>query len=196
MPRTHPSNPPEFRAEAVRLARGSPRPGNGPGRGSEALRLRLRQTDADDGWSQPGDRTADERGGGSLLPLATLCHVLAVDRSVYHAWASRRASARRVRMTAADPAHTPAPPLVARDRTAPRSRGPGDDGGPPRGSSATPIGGQYAATTYPSHLRAEPGGACLDNAMAESSLRDPQGRAGGSVPPAAARTAICAWLHV
>ncbi len=53
MPRTHPPYPPEFRAEAVRLARSGDRSlpalAAHPGVSSEALRHWLRQADADAG---------------------------------------------------------------------------------------------------------------------------------------------------
>lgn len=65
MPRTHRPYPPEFRAEAVRLARGSaksiPALAADLGVSSEALRRWLRQADADAGRGQPGELTADER---------------------------------------------------------------------------------------------------------------------------------------
>jgi len=65
MPRTHPPYPPEFRAEAVRLARGSDRSipalAADLGVSSEALRHWLRQAEADAGRGQPGDLTTDER---------------------------------------------------------------------------------------------------------------------------------------
>ena len=65
MPRTHPPYPPEFRAEAVRLARSSDRSipalAAGLGVSFEALRHWLRQDDADAGRGQPGDLTTDER---------------------------------------------------------------------------------------------------------------------------------------
>jgi transposase-like protein len=65
MPRTHPPYPPEFRAEAVRLARGSDRSipalAADLGISSEALRHWLRQDDVDAGRGQPGDLTADGR---------------------------------------------------------------------------------------------------------------------------------------
>ena len=65
MPRTHRPYPPEFRAEAIRLARGGdesiPAPAAGLGVSSEALRHWLRQDDADAGRGQPGDVTTDER---------------------------------------------------------------------------------------------------------------------------------------
>ncbi len=65
MPRTHRPYPPEFRAEAVRLARGSdksvPALTVDLGVSSEALRHWLRQADADAGRGQPGELTADER---------------------------------------------------------------------------------------------------------------------------------------
>ena len=65
MPRTHRPYPAEFRAEAVRLARGSdkslPALAADLGVSSEALRHWLRQADADAGRGQPGDLTADER---------------------------------------------------------------------------------------------------------------------------------------
>ena len=65
MPRTHRPYPPEFRAEAVRLARGSdkslPALAADLGISSEALRHWLRQADADEGRGQPGELTTDER---------------------------------------------------------------------------------------------------------------------------------------
>ena len=65
MPRTHRRYPPEFRAEAVRLARGSeksiPALAADLGVSSEALRHWLRQDAADAGRGQPGDLTPDER---------------------------------------------------------------------------------------------------------------------------------------
>ncbi len=58
MPRTHRPYPPEFRAEAVRLARGSdrsiPAPAADRGVSSGALRHWLRQAGADGGRGQPG----------------------------------------------------------------------------------------------------------------------------------------------
>ncbi len=65
MPRTHSPYPSEFKAEAVRLARGSdksiPTLAADLGVSSEALRHWLRQADADAGREQPGDLTTDER---------------------------------------------------------------------------------------------------------------------------------------
>lgn len=65
MPRTHPPYPAEFKAEAVRLARGSDRAlpalAADLGVSSEALRSWLRQAEADAGRGQPGDLTTDER---------------------------------------------------------------------------------------------------------------------------------------
>src|SRR5918997_3524145 len=65
MPRTHRPYPPEFRAEAVRLARSSdksiPALAADLGVSSEALRHWLRQADADEGRGQPGALTTDER---------------------------------------------------------------------------------------------------------------------------------------
>ena len=65
MPRTHRPYPPEFRTEAVRLARGSdksiPALAADLGVSSEALRHWLRQEDADAGRGQPGVLTTDER---------------------------------------------------------------------------------------------------------------------------------------
>ena len=65
MPRTHRLYPPEFRAEAVRLAQGSdksiPMLAADLGISSEALRHWLRQADADEGRGRPGDLTTDER---------------------------------------------------------------------------------------------------------------------------------------
>jgi transposase len=65
MPRTHRPYPPEFRAEAVRLARDSeksiPALAADLGVSSGALRHWLRQADADEGRGQPGELTSDER---------------------------------------------------------------------------------------------------------------------------------------
>jgi len=65
MPRTHAPYPPEFRAEAVRLARGSdksiPALAADLGISSEALRHWLRREDADAGRGQSGELTTDER---------------------------------------------------------------------------------------------------------------------------------------
>ncbi len=65
MPRTHRPYPPESRAEAVRLARGSdksiPVLAADLGVSSEALRHWLRQADADEGRGQPGELTSNER---------------------------------------------------------------------------------------------------------------------------------------
>ena len=65
MPRTHSPYPAEFRAEAVRLARGSdkslPALAADLGVSSEALRHWLRQDAADAGRGQSGDLTTDER---------------------------------------------------------------------------------------------------------------------------------------
>ena len=82
MPRTHRPYPPEFRAEAVRLARGSDR--STPalaadlGVSSEALRHWLRQADADEGRGQPGGLTTDERE--ALRRLRREKHVLKQER--------------------------------------------------------------------------------------------------------------------
>ncbi len=65
MPRTHPPYPPEFRSEAVRLARSSdqsiPALAADLGVSSEALRHWLRRDDADAGRGQGRDLTSDER---------------------------------------------------------------------------------------------------------------------------------------
>ena len=65
MPRTYPPYPPEFRAEAVRLARSSaksiPALATDLESSSEALRHWLRQDAADAGRGPPGDLTTDER---------------------------------------------------------------------------------------------------------------------------------------
>lgn len=65
MPRTHRPYPPEFRAEAVRLARSSekaiPALAADLGVSSEALRHWLRRADADERRGQPGELTTDER---------------------------------------------------------------------------------------------------------------------------------------
>src|SRR5690348_8910793 len=65
MPRSHPPYPPEFRAEAVRLARSSeksiPAIAGDLGISAEALRHWLRQAATDEGQGQPGDLTSAER---------------------------------------------------------------------------------------------------------------------------------------
>ncbi len=65
MPRTHPPYPPEFRAEAVRLARDSnrsiPALAADLGISAEALRHWLRQEDADAGRGPAAALTTDER---------------------------------------------------------------------------------------------------------------------------------------
>ena len=65
MPSTYRPCPPEFRAEAVRLARGSdksiPALASDLGILSQALRHWLRQADAEAGRGQPGDLTSEER---------------------------------------------------------------------------------------------------------------------------------------
>src|SRR5215218_9576134 len=84
MPRTHRPYPPEFRAEAVRLARGSgksvPALAAELGVSSEALRHWLRQADADAGRGQPGDLTTDERD--ELRRLRRENHVLKQEREI------------------------------------------------------------------------------------------------------------------
>jgi transposase len=84
MPRTHRPYPPEFRAEAVRLARGSekslPALAADLGVSAEALRHWLRQADADDGRGQPGDLTTDERE--ELRRLRRENHVLKQERAI------------------------------------------------------------------------------------------------------------------
>ncbi len=84
MPRTHRPYPPEFRAEAVRLARGSdksiPALAADLGVSSEALRHWLRQDDADAGRGQPGELTTDERE--ELRRLRREDHVLKQEREI------------------------------------------------------------------------------------------------------------------
>ncbi len=84
MPRTHPPYPPEFRAEAVRLARGSekslPALAADLGVSSEALRSWLRQADADAGQGPPGALTTDERE--ELRRLRRENHVLRQEREI------------------------------------------------------------------------------------------------------------------
>ena len=84
MPRTHRLYPPEFRAEAVRLARGSdksiPALAADLGVSSEALRHWLRQADADEGRGPPGDLTTDERE--ELRRLRRENHVLKQEREI------------------------------------------------------------------------------------------------------------------
>ena len=84
MPRTHPPYPPEFRAEAVRLARGSdksiPILAADLGISSEALRHWLRQAGADEGRGQPGELTTDERE--ELRRLRRENHILKQEREI------------------------------------------------------------------------------------------------------------------
>ena len=84
MPRTHPPYPPEFRAEAVRLARSSdksiPALAADLGVSSEALRHWLRRYDADAGHGQPGDLTTDERE--ELRRLRRAVKVLQQEREI------------------------------------------------------------------------------------------------------------------
>ena len=84
MPRTHRPSPPECRAEAVRLARGSdqslPALAADLGVSSEALRHWLQQADADAGRGQPGDLTSDERE--ELRRLRRENHVLRQEREI------------------------------------------------------------------------------------------------------------------
>jgi len=84
MPRTHPPYPPAFRAEAVRLARGSdksiPTLAADLGVSSEALRHWLRQADVDAGRGQPGELTTDERA--ELRRLRRENHVLRQEREI------------------------------------------------------------------------------------------------------------------
>jgi len=84
MPRTHPPYPPEFRAEAMRLARSSgkslPALAADLGVSTEALRSWLRQDDADAGRGQPGELTTDERE--ELRRLRRENHVLKQAREI------------------------------------------------------------------------------------------------------------------
>jgi len=65
MPRSPRPYPPEFRAEAVRVARGAeqsfPMLASDMGVSSEALRHWLRQADANEGRGQPGDLMTGEQ---------------------------------------------------------------------------------------------------------------------------------------
>ena len=84
MPRTHRPSPPEFRAEAVCLARGSDTsipalPAN-LSVSSEVLRHWLRQADADEGRGQPGEPTTDEREERRRLRREN--HVLKQEREI------------------------------------------------------------------------------------------------------------------
>jgi len=84
MPRTHPPYPPEFRTEAVRLARGSDRSipalAADLGISSEALRHWLRQDAANAGRGQPGELTTDERE--ELRRLRRAVKVLQQEREI------------------------------------------------------------------------------------------------------------------
>ena len=65
MPKSHPPYLPQFRAEAVELARTSsksiPQLARDLGISDQALRDWLKQADSDAGRGQPGDLTTDER---------------------------------------------------------------------------------------------------------------------------------------
>jgi transposase-like protein len=82
-PRTPPPYPAEFRAEAVRLARGSERSipalATDLGVSPEALRKWLRQAEAEAGRGQPGELTTDERE--ELRRLRRENHVLKPERA-------------------------------------------------------------------------------------------------------------------
>jgi len=84
LPRTHRPYPPAFRAEAVRLARGSeqslPALAADLGGSSEALRHWLRQADADAGQGQPGAPTSAERD--ELRRLRRAVKVLQQERAI------------------------------------------------------------------------------------------------------------------
>ena len=84
MPRTHRPYPPEFRAEAVRLARSSeksiPTLAADLGVSAEALRHWLRQADADAGQGPPGALTTDERD--ELRRLRRENHILKQEREI------------------------------------------------------------------------------------------------------------------
>src|SRR3954451_8493652 len=84
MPRTHPPYPPEFRAEAVRLARSGEKPipalAADLGVSSEALRHWLRQADADAGRGQPRDLTSHQREEWRRLRREN--HVLKQEREI------------------------------------------------------------------------------------------------------------------
>ncbi len=99
MPRTHPPYPPEFRAEAVRLARSSDRSipalAADLGVSSEALRHWLRQDDADAGRGQPGDLTTDERE--ELRRLRREVKTLQQEREIWK-MSLRAARTRRMKM--------------------------------------------------------------------------------------------------
>jgi transposase len=77
MPRTHRPYPPEFRAEAVRLARGSdksiPVLAADLGGSSTAMRHWLRQADADAGRGQPGDRRPTNGRTRAGCAARTMC---------------------------------------------------------------------------------------------------------------------------
>ncbi len=84
MPRTRPPYPPEFKAEAVQLARNSERSiptlAADLGVSSEALRSWLRQADADAGQGPPGALTSTEQE--ELRRLRRENHVLKQEREI------------------------------------------------------------------------------------------------------------------
>ena len=84
MPRPHRPSPPEFRAEAVRLARGSDRSipalAADLAVSTEVLRHWLRRADADDGREPPGALTTDERD--ELRRLRRENHILKQEREI------------------------------------------------------------------------------------------------------------------
>ena len=84
MPRTHPPDPAECKAEAVRLARSGamslPALATDLGVSTEALRSWLRQADGDTGAGPPGALTTDERD--ELRRLRRENHVLKQERAI------------------------------------------------------------------------------------------------------------------
>jgi transposase len=122
MPRTHTPYPPEFRAEAVRLARGSdksiPALAADLGVSSEALRHWLRQANADEGHGRPGDLTTDERE--ELRRLRRENHVLKQEREILKKAAAFFAKETSCAGCWASPARRTTPGRAAGSRPAPR----------------------------------------------------------------------------
>ena len=175
MPRTRRPYPPEFRAEAARLARGSDRSipalAADLGVSPEALRHWLRQADADAGRGQPGVLTGDEREG--LRRLRRENQVLGQGRGMLRkaaacfaqeaAWAATGSSSGSgpdaLSPSSAGPWASPARPTLpgraARSRPAPggmrhsppgsRRRASGAGGATPRRGSAPRCGRRASA---------------------------------------------------
>ena len=121
MPRTHRPYPPEFRAEAVRLARDGDRAlpalAADLGTSSEALRQWLRQADADAGQGPPGALSGTEQE--ELRRLRRENHVLKQERAIVKkaaACCARETLCATTGSSRGRRPHSPSPPCVACSR--------------------------------------------------------------------------------